>query len=79
MCEEGWCDRLGQEGDCLRERGGNCMKYLERGVRQKKGESKQRFQKEEGASWSCNSVPSKHFLSINLKYQQRKLSVVTYL
>ena len=27
---EGWCVRLGQEGDCLHEGGGNCLKYLKR-------------------------------------------------
>ena len=28
MSKEGWCIRLGQEGGCLHEGGGNCLKYF---------------------------------------------------
>ena len=28
---EGWCVRLGLEGDCLHKGGGNCLKYLKGG------------------------------------------------
>ena len=48
MCEEGWCDKLGHEGDCFRERGGNFMKYLERGVGQKKGSGNKDFKMRRG-------------------------------
>ena len=69
MCKEGWCVRLGQEGGCLRERGGNCMKYFKSGWNRRKGSGNKDFKKRRGQAGSCNSVPSKHFLSIDLKYQ----------
>ena len=31
MCKESWCVGLGQEGGSLREGGGDCLKYLQRG------------------------------------------------
>ena len=37
ICEESWCLGLGQEGGCLREGRGNCLKYLKRWWNRKKG------------------------------------------
>ena len=45
MYKEGWCVALGQEGSCLHEGGGNCLKYLKKGWNRKKGRGNQNFNK----------------------------------
>ena len=45
ICEESWCLGLGQEGGCLREGRGNCLKYLKRWWNRKKGRGNKNFKK----------------------------------
>ena len=35
MFKESWCVGFGQEGGCLREGGGNCLKYYKGGWNRK--------------------------------------------
>ena len=43
MCKRGWCVGLGQEEGCLRESGGNCLKYLKKGWDRKEGRRNKNF------------------------------------
>ena len=45
MFKEDRSVRLGQEGVCLREGGGNCLKYLKRGWNRKEGRGNKNFKK----------------------------------
>ena len=49
MFKEDRCVRLGQNGVCLRQGGGNCLKYLKRGGIERRGGETKILKR--GASW----------------------------
>ena len=54
MFKEDRCVRLGQNGVCLRQGGGNCLKYLKRGWNRKEGRGNKNFKMKWGQAWSID-------------------------